>query len=1606
MVFLVLFVLTAAFLIAVRYPAFQTFLAQRATTLLSNTLQTKVSVEKVEISFFNKADFVNFYMEDYNHDTLIYAKELKISFGLFQLLNKKVQIKSVMLDHGILHLHRDSTGQILNIAQVFDKLKSNKAQPVKTKEGVSWDIDLDEFNLNGTDFRYNDEKTHLDIKILLPTCNIAMNNMDLKKNIVWIKSLKIDKANIAFDLAKRPKAPDDTASAFHFLLNGPVVKFDELAISNSTFRLDDHNNDTILPAGTDFKHLLVSDINLKATKGSVIADTVIAEIKWLKAKERSGFILSDLTTKARVSTNEIVLDKLHIKTPHSEIKNFLSFRYNGFADFKEFLNNVRLSAKLDNSKLSVKDLNYFVHKLDKFAHNEIVLNGEIDGRVNNLKGRGLEIRTGQSTIFQGDFYTRGLPNIYETSLNLRLNRLATTAEDIKHIYPAAVLPENLNRLGLIYYSGSLDGFLTDFVSKGKLVTSIGSADMDLNFKYDKERNKASYKGDLALNEFNLGKYFNDEQLLGSISLTTKIQGKGLTLQSLDAQLDGLISSVTLKGYQYRDVQIKGSVLKKSFNGILAVHDKNLDVDFNGKADISKDVPEFNFDAVIRKADLKSLNLVKDDIRIAGDIKSNFRGNKIDNLVGSIGLNNVVLQRDSITADVKQLLLDTRTVNNGKKTITLKSDFAEGELTGNFTFTQLPKALYNFGRFMLTKNFVDTSAATTAQDFSLDLSIYDPGNVTQIIHPKFKKLEKTRVTGDFNTVNHKLNLGLQSERISFSGFDFEQSNINAAFENGSINFHSYIDKVYNGDSLMLDSVSLASKTINKDIQVDFHAADKNNYNYASIGALITPLEGKALVRLDPSDVKLGLNNWHFNKDNLIFLEGKKITSNNIIFKTTDQTLYISSYLKNDTSTSIKATLDNTNIPDFAKIFTTKVKDVYGAVNGSLVVEDIFYKPQVFANLVVNDLTIGKELIGDVDVESELDSAGKKLLLKASVKSINNNLDASGYVSIDASKPGLDIDIKSSHLGLNFLNYKFFDRYVKNCRGYAMLDAKVYGTLKYPLLKGKINLVNDTVTVSFLNTTYHLHNQVATLDEHGFDLSNLHIYDIKNNEIETYGNSRINHESFRDFALDIKVVARNAQFLNTTPKESPNFYGVAYGDGNVVFQGPINSPIITANATTRAGTYCKLPILSSYETNRYTYYKFLGRGRDTVTVIKPPQLKLNGVTFTLNLDVTPDARMDVILDPRTGDVLTGYGSGSLRINIPRNGNTNIRGDYTVERGNYTFTLQNIITKKFDIRSGGTVSFNGDVYKAKLNIDAVYEVRTSVSDLIEDMIGAANPNGGTNQLLSAAQTRTPVQLYLNLTGILEKPTIGFDIKANDVDPTIKSYVEQRLNLLKSNEGELYKQVMGLLVMNRFLPPQSTSNSIANANNLGGTAANTVSEFLSSQLSNYLSNLLEFANVRNLDVNIGYRQYDQTYPATQSGGSSQSAFDTRRELQLALSQRLLNNRLRISAGGNLDFGSSTVVTDPQTGLPIAGASNKSVIPTGDFQVEYTLTADGAWRVKAFNRTGYDYLNSRNNNRTGIGISYRQEFDKPSELFQKKTKPKKKANPNTPELKKEESQK
>src|SRR5690606_5689100 len=111
---------------------------------------------------------------------------------------------------------------------------------------------------------------------------------------------------------------------------------------------------------------------------------------------------------------------------------------------------------------------------------------------------------------------------------------------------------------------------------------------------------------------------------------------------------------------------------------------------------------------------------------------------------------------------------------------------------------------------------------------------------------------------------------------------------------------------------------------------------------------------------------------------------------------------------------------------------------------------------------------------------------------------------------------------------------------------------------------------------------------------------------------------------------------------------------------------------------------------------------------------------GLTMRMNLGVTDEAEILMIFDERTGDILRGKGNGNLLINITREGEFEMYGEYVVSQGEYLFTLLNFVNKPFIVRQGGTIQWSGDPLDATLNLQAEYKgLRTPVYNFIADLV-----------------------------------------------------------------------------------------------------------------------------------------------------------------------------------------------------------------------------------------------------------------------------------------------
>ena len=211
--------------------------------------------------------------------------------------------------------------------------------------------------------------------------------------------------------------------------------------------------------------------------------------------------------------------------------------------------------------------------------------------------------------------------------------------------------------------------------------------------------------------------------------------------------------------------------------------------------------------------------------------------------------------------------------------------------------------------------------------------------------------------------------------------------------------------------------------------------------------------------------------------------------------------------------------------------------------------------------------------------------------------------------------------------------------------------------------------------------------------------------------------------------------------------------------------------------------------------------------------------------------------------------------MRLTYNNNGELGTYGKYTLDKGTYTFTLQDVIIKEFTIRDGSSISFQGDPYAAVLDLEAVYSLNSNIRDLYESFGDDPDLN----------RTNVPVHALMRAKGIISQPEISFDLEF----PSLTAEAVRKVKSIISTDEMMNRQIIYLLALNRFYTPE-----YMNQNELLTSVASST---IAGQLSNILGKMTD-----NLSIAPNFR--------TNRGDFSDV------EVDVALSSQLLNNRLLLN--------------------------------------------------------------------------------------------------------------
>jgi len=1289
--------------------------------------------------------------------------------------------------------------------------------------------------------------------------------------------------------------------------------------------------------GMNYWDLDIKNINLSISDIKIINDSMLFNIDSLSCTEKCGFELDNFAGNINVCPTAVDVKNLKILTPKSNISaKVYSMKYNYYKAFLNYISDVKMLADFNYSQINSDDIAYFAYQLKNAKIKTDIISGKYTGTVDNFKLDNLKLKYGRKSMLVGSCNINGLPDINNTFMFITVDSLKTKRTDLETIKIPPYknnnfikLPKQIANMGTIIYRGNFTGLYNDFVSYGKFYTDAGVISTDILLKNEVNSNKAKLNGEFSTYSINLDKILETNAKIGDINISAKLDGY-ISPDSIVAKLNGNIDKLAVLNYHYKNINIDGTIKNKEFEGLFEVNDSNLVMDFLGVMNFDSKNPRYDFTADIKYADLYKLNIYKSDTlaTVSAKMVSQFTGNDIDKMNGRINIFDFNFANSVNNINIHEFSFISHKTEEYMR-VNIFSDFVEAEIIGQYRLVTLINTLKKMSNnyYPSLFEFNQEQADEFNNNFTYLIKLKDNKDILSFFIKNSEIKTGSTIFGKIDQENNKFITKGIFKSLTLNNVEFSKLNFILDTENDSLIFKLNSKKIKLNNNYEITDYKTSIKT--KDNVSDFQMFWDSESGFRNSGDIFSQIRfsknkktNNNIMDIDfiPSYFVVNDTIWYLNNFSSR-IDTSSIVINKLVINNEDQFLFVNGKISKNEKDTLSCYIHDISLNNIVNMLGVNI-NLKGNISGDVSLSDAYNKFYLNTVLDIENLVFNDEKFGHGKIESKYIKKAQSLAInfKNTNTSFNIiNLKGNYYLKSKA------IDFK---LNLNKIKSDIAERYSKvlfnNFHGVVNADIDISGKIDKPIFEGFLVTKRVSMKLNYLETNYNF-NDTVWLKKDGFIFNDFRFDDnIKGH----YGlvNGAITHNNFKDFKIDLSIKLNNLKALNTKANDNNMFYGLAFADGIVDIKGTPDNIKIVSSVKTKKNTKIMFPLSTPDEVDDNNYVQFV----NTDTKNKDKQqykVDLSGIEMLLNIDVTPDAKVELIFDEKTGDIIKGNGTGDLELKIDKQGSFFINGEYFINRGNYLFTLRNVINKKFVLESGSSIKWTGDIYSAQINANAVYKLKASPYNLTLD---------------PEDKPRIPVECKLNLTKNLMNPNIKFGLNMPNTSDRIT-------NVLSSmSEDELNRQIIYLLVTSNFYTNpdlvSGTDQPVA-----GNAFGNTTSELLSNQLSNWLSQISD-----DFDIGVNYHPGDEI--------SSD-------EVELALSTQIFNDRVIVS--GNLGIG------EYQT-------KNSESSVAGDFDVEVKVNKKGNLRLRGFNRVN-DNVTYKNSLYTqGVGVYFKEDFISFKELKKK----------------------
>ena len=1296
----------------------------------------------------------------------------------------------------------------------------------------------------------------------------------------------------------------------------------DVFVENSWFRIIDEN--------TDQNELLsLKNLNIEAEDFLILGPEVSTSIQDLSFDSRIGIAMEKLSTSFKYTKQQMRFDSLQIKTPGSNLFGNVVLDYNR-EDLKFFEDKVNISASFNESEVALNEINLI---FDEFGKDKTVFfSANMHGVLNDLEVTDMFLST-DNTGIRGDFHFNNLFSEEDPfALEADIRDITTSYYQLRSLLPNILgksLPSSFSKFGQFTVRGDANVTENSIAAKINVTSSIGSSYADLDLTDINNIDNASYKGFVSLIDFDLGNFLEVKKI-GKATLDFNVEGEGFVRGSLNTEVIGEVYSVNFNDYDYNNIKVSGILKDQLFDGSLYCNDQNLRFDFIGLADFSSDNNDFNFQASVDYADLRELNFLNDSIAIfKGKVNMDVSGSNLDNVKGELNFTDTSYQNENNTYFFEDFTISSRFDESAQRIIDINSpDIITGYMSGNFKVGELGRLIQNsIGSIYTNYKPYDISEG---QQLDFNFNIYN--KIVEVFYPEVAFGPNTFIKGNIIADEGDFKLTFRSPNIM--AFGNEMENIDVKIDNKNPLFNTFIS-VDDVSTVYYDvkDFNLINTTLKDTLffRTEFKGGSKYNDIYNLNFYHTFNKENKSVIGLKRSEVSFKGNTWLLNRE--------RNDRNKVIFNRSLDSITIEEIvMNNDIREQIRlrgqladSTYKDLQL-DFKLVSLDKIApaidslNLSGEINGTLNVlqKDNVYLPSCNLNISkfgVNHIELGELAIGIVGNRDLTDFV------------VNTQITDRGV-----EKFGLigNVDNRQEIPKADFIaNFRDFDMepfsplgegVITNIRGDLNGNVQIKGDIRNPEMNGVLSMDNGGVAIPYLNVDYAFGtNATINLYDQTFDFQNINLIDVDFNT-KSVLNGSIKHKYFQEWTLDLDVDTKDERFLilNTGFEEEVLYYGTGFVSGTGRIYGPTNALNIDFEGATAEGSSLKIPISDVASVGDYSFINFFEKGEQIALESERQLQDYEGLELNFDLDITPVAEVEIVVDQKSGSSLKGTGAGLVFIEINTNGKFNMWGDFVVVTGQYRYKLGGIVDKTFTVKPGGTIVWDGEPLAAQLNMEAVYSLNANPAPLLD--------NAGYSR-------RIPTDVVVKLTDELERPTIEFDIQFPGTSSTVKSELEYRLQDPTVEE----RNAFFLLAQGTFVNQESGINQQAVTGNLIQTASGLLNQVLASDNDKF-------------DFGLSYEQ----------GYIDPNDVQTENRIGVTVSTQI----------------SDRVLINGKFGVPVGGVSETVV--AGNVEVQVLLNEEGTLRAKVFNRENEieQFLAEQQGYTQGIGLSYQVDFNSFKELM------------------------